>query len=89
MGDVSAVPLTRPSAAVQEHFGFHGAAQPVSPFLMGEESMERAATREETAPIKALIKEAVAVWFVFTTTAMPSIWLQWPGARPAAMRTAM
>jgi N-acyl-D-aspartate/D-glutamate deacylase len=38
---------------------------------MGEESMERAATRDETAQIKALIKEAVAVGaFGFTTTAI-------------------
>ena len=42
---------------------------PFRHFVMGEESMERAATREETAQIKALIKEAVAAGaFGFTTT---------------------
>jgi N-acyl-D-aspartate/D-glutamate deacylase len=54
---------------------------------MGEESMERAATPEETAQIKALLKEAVAAGaFGFTTTNIP----QHIGykARPLACRRA-
>jgi N-acyl-D-aspartate/D-glutamate deacylase len=42
---------------------------PFRHFVMGEESMERAASPQETAQIKALIKEAVAAGaFGFSTT---------------------
>jgi N-acyl-D-aspartate/D-glutamate deacylase len=48
---------------------------PLTPFrhyVMGEDSMEREATTDETARIKALIKEAVAAGaFGFTTTNAP------------------
>jgi N-acyl-D-aspartate/D-glutamate deacylase len=60
---------------------------PFRHFVMGEESMERAATPEETAQIKALLKEAVTAGaFGFTTTAIP----QHIGykARPLACRLA-
>jgi N-acyl-D-aspartate/D-glutamate deacylase len=53
------------------NLGFMAPLTPFRHFVMGEESMERAATRDETAKIKALIKEAVAVGaFGFTTTAI-------------------
>ena len=53
------------------NLGFMAPLTPFRHFVMGEESMERAATREEIAQIKALIKEAVAVGaFGFTTTAI-------------------
>jgi N-acyl-D-aspartate/D-glutamate deacylase len=49
--------------------GFMAPLTPFRHFVMGEESMERAATPQETAQIKALIKEAVAAGaFGFTTT---------------------
>lgn len=49
--------------------GFMAPLTPFRHFVMGEASMERAATAEETARIKALIKEAVAAGaFGFTTT---------------------
>jgi N-acyl-D-aspartate/D-glutamate deacylase len=63
---------------------------PLTPFrhyVMGEESLERAATAAETAQIKALLKEAIAAGaFGFTTTAIP----QHIGykARPIACRLA-
>lgn len=51
------------------NIGFMAALTPFRHFVMGEESMERSATPEETARIKALIKEAVAVGaFGFSTT---------------------
>ncbi|MEW6296207.1 MAG: amidohydrolase family protein, partial [Thermodesulfobacteriota bacterium] len=51
------------------NLGFMAPLTPFRHFVMGEESMERAATPEETAKIKALIKEAVAAGaFGFTTT---------------------
>jgi N-acyl-D-aspartate/D-glutamate deacylase len=53
------------------NLGFLAPLTPFRHFVMGEESMERAATREETAQIKALIKEAVAAGALgFTTTAI-------------------
>ena len=49
--------------------GFMAPLTPFRHFVMGEESMDRAATPQETAQIKALIKEAVAAGaFGFTTT---------------------
>jgi len=51
------------------NIGFMAALTPFRHFVMGEESMDRAATPEETAWIKALIKEAVAAGaFGFSTT---------------------
>lgn len=51
------------------NIGFMAALTPFRHFVMGEESMDRAATSEETARIKALIKEAVAAGaFGFSTT---------------------
>ena len=53
------------------NLGFLAPLTPFRHFVMGEESMERAATRGETIQIKALIKEAVAAGaFGFTTTAI-------------------
>ncbi len=49
--------------------GFMAPLTPLRHFVMGEASMERAATAEETDKIKALLKEAVAAGaFGFTTT---------------------
>ena len=54
------------------NLGFFAALTPFRHYVMGEESMERAATGEETTKIKALIKEAVAAGAMgFTTTAIP------------------
>ncbi|MCS6927241.1 MAG: amidohydrolase family protein [Candidatus Binatia bacterium] len=51
------------------NIGFMAPLTPFRHFVMGEASMERAATAEETAQIKALLKEAVAAGaFGFTTT---------------------
>jgi N-acyl-D-amino-acid deacylase len=69
------------------NLGFLAPLTPFRHFVMGEASMERAATPEETAEIKALLKEAVAAGaFGFTTTAI----LQHIGyqGRPLACRLA-
>lgn len=51
------------------NIGFMAPLTPFRHFVMGEQSMERAATPQETAQIKALIKEAVAAGaFGFSTT---------------------
>ncbi len=51
------------------NIGFMAALTPFRHWVMGEESMERSATPEERARIKALIKEAVAAGaFGFSTT---------------------
>jgi N-acyl-D-aspartate/D-glutamate deacylase len=51
------------------NIGFMAPLTPFRHFVMGEESMDRPATPQETAQIKALIKEAVAAGaFGFTTT---------------------
>ena len=51
------------------NLGFMAPLTPFRHFVMGEESMDRAATPQETAQIKALIKEAVAAGaFGFSTT---------------------
>lgn len=51
------------------NLGFMAPLTPFRHYVMGEESMERAATAEETSQIKALIKEAVAAGaFGFSTT---------------------
>lgn len=51
------------------NLGFMAPLTPFRHFVMGEESMDRAATPQEIAQIKALIKEAVAAGaFGFSTT---------------------
>ncbi|MGE0827568.1 MAG: amidohydrolase family protein [Candidatus Binatia bacterium] len=51
------------------NLGFMAPLTPFRHFVMGEESMDRAATPQETAQIKALIKEAVALGaFGWSTT---------------------
>jgi N-acyl-D-amino-acid deacylase len=78
-------------AAVKRGSGINlGFLAPLTPFrhyVMGEESMERAATKEETARIKGLIKEAVGAGALgFTTTTAPQH-IGYKG-RPLACRTA-
>jgi len=69
------------------NLGFMAALTPFRHYVMGEESMERAANPDETARIKALIKEAVAAGaFGFTTTAVPQH-IGYKG-RPIACRNA-
>ena len=54
------------------NLGFLAALTPFRHYVMGEESIERAATPEETRQIKALLKEAVSAGALgFTTTAIP------------------
>ncbi len=54
------------------NLGFLAPLTPFRHFVMGEDSMDRAATAEETAKIKALLREAVAAGaFGFTTTTVP------------------
>lgn len=54
------------------NLGFMAPLTPFRHYVMGEESMDRAATTAETAQIKALLQEAVqAGAFGFTTTAIP------------------
>src|SRR5712671_2288922 len=54
------------------NLGFLAPLTPFRHYVMGEESMERAATKEETARIKGLIKEAVGAGALgFTTTTAP------------------
>ncbi len=51
------------------NLGFLAPLTPFRHYVLGEESMERSATPEETAKIKALLKEAVVAGaFGFTTT---------------------
>jgi len=51
------------------NLGFMAPLTPFRHFVMGEESMERAATPDEIATIKALLKEAIAAGaFGFTTS---------------------
>src|SRR5271163_477164 len=50
------------------NLGFLAPLTPFRHFVMGRESMERAATREETAQIKALIKQAVSAGAMGFTT---------------------
>jgi N-acyl-D-aspartate/D-glutamate deacylase len=69
------------------NLGFMAALTPFRHYVMGEESMERAANASETAQIKALIKEAVSAGaFGFTTTAVPQH-IGYKG-RPIACRNA-
>ncbi len=69
------------------NLGFMAALTPFRHYVMGEESMQRAANAEETAKIKALIKEAVAAGAMgFSTTAIPQH-IGYKG-RPIACRNA-
>src|SRR5215469_2155191 len=69
------------------NLGFMAALTPFRHYVMGEESMDRAANPEETAKIAALIKEAVGAGaFGFTTTAVPQH-IGYKG-RPIACRNA-
>jgi N-acyl-D-aspartate/D-glutamate deacylase len=69
------------------NLGFLAPLTPFRHFVMGEESMDRAATPDETGQIKALLKEAVLAGALgITTTAIPQhIGYQ---ARPLACRQA-
>ncbi|HZO82111.1 MAG TPA: amidohydrolase family protein [Candidatus Binataceae bacterium] len=67
--------------------GFLAPLTPFRHFVMGEESMERAATAEETAQIAALLREAVGAGAMgFSTTAVPQH-IGYKG-RPLACRNA-
>ncbi len=67
--------------------GFLAPLTPFRHFVMGEESMERAATAEETAQIAALLREAVRAGAMgFSTTAVPQH-IGYKG-RPLACRNA-
>jgi len=69
------------------NLGFLAPLTPFRHYMMGEESMERAATVAETARIKAALKEAVAAGaFGFTTTTAPQH-IGYKG-RPLACRNA-
>jgi N-acyl-D-aspartate/D-glutamate deacylase len=69
------------------NLGFLAPLTPFRHYVMGEESMERAATAAETAQIKATIKEAVSAGaFGFTTTIAPQH-IGYKG-RPLACRNA-
>jgi N-acyl-D-amino-acid deacylase len=69
------------------NLGFLAPLTPFRHYVMGEESMERAATKEETARIKGLIKEAVGAGALgFTTTTAPQH-IGYKG-RPLACRNA-
>jgi N-acyl-D-aspartate/D-glutamate deacylase len=78
-------------AAAQRGSGINlGFLAPLTPFrhyVMGEESMQRAATVEETAKIKSMVKEAVAAGALgFTTSTLPQH-IGYQG-RPLACRNA-
>jgi N-acyl-D-amino-acid deacylase len=69
------------------NLGFLAPLTPFRHYVMGEESMERAATAEETRKIAGLLKEAVAAGaFGFTTTTAPQH-IGYKG-RPLACRNA-
>ena len=69
------------------NLGFLAPLTPFRHYVMGEESMERAATPAETAKIKATLKEAVAAGaFGFSTTTAPQH-IGYKG-RPLACRNA-
>jgi N-acyl-D-amino-acid deacylase len=69
------------------NLGFMAALTPFRHYVMGEQSMERAANTDEIAQIRALIKEAVTVGaFGFSTTTAPQH-IGYKG-RPLACRNA-
>jgi N-acyl-D-aspartate/D-glutamate deacylase len=67
--------------------GFMAPLTPFRHFVMGEESMERAATPEETAKIKALIREALQVGAMGLSTTNGPQHIGYQG-RPLACRLA-
>lgn len=69
------------------NLGFMAPLTPFRHYVMGEESMERAATPTETAAIKALIKEAVAAGAFGFTTSFIAQHIGYKG-RPLACRQA-
>jgi len=69
------------------NLGFLAPLTPFRHFVMGEESMDRAATPGETAQIKALIKEAVAAGAMGFTTSFIAQHIGYKG-RPLACRQA-
>jgi N-acyl-D-aspartate/D-glutamate deacylase len=69
------------------NLGFLAPLTPFRHFVMGEESMDRAATPDETAKIKALIKEAVAAGAMGFTTSFIAQHIGYKG-RPLACRQA-
>ena len=69
------------------NLGFLAPLTPFRHFVMGEESMDRAATPDETAKIKALIKEAVATGAMGFTTSFIAQHIGYKG-RPLACRQA-
>lgn len=69
------------------NLGFLAPLTPFRHFVMGDESMDRAATPEETAQIKALIKEAVAAGAMGFTTSFIAQHIGYKG-RPLACRQA-
>jgi len=69
------------------NLGFLAPLTPFRHFVMGEESMDRAATPAETAQIKALIKEAVAAGAMGFTTSFIAQHIGYKG-RPLACRQA-
>lgn len=69
------------------NLGFMAPLTPFRHFVMGEESMDRAATAQETAQIKALIKEAVAAGAFGWSTTNVAQHIGYKG-RPIACRNA-
>jgi N-acyl-D-aspartate/D-glutamate deacylase len=69
------------------NLGFMAPLTPFRHYVMGEESMERAATPQETAQIKALIKEAVAAGAFGWSTTNVAQHIGYKG-RPIACRNA-
>ena len=69
------------------NLGFMAPLTPFRHYVMGEESMDRAATPEETTKIKALIEEAVAAGAFGFTTSFIAQHIGYKG-RPLACRQA-
>ncbi len=69
------------------NLGFLAPLTPFRHFVMGEESMERAATREESAQIAALLREAVGAGAMGISTTILAQHIGYKG-RPLACRNA-
>ncbi len=69
------------------NLGFLAALTPFRHFVMGEESMERAATAEETRQIQALLRDAIAAGAMGFTTTIVAQHIGYKG-RPLACRLA-
>jgi N-acyl-D-aspartate/D-glutamate deacylase len=69
------------------NLGFLAALTPFRHFVMGEESMERAATAEETRQIQALLRDAIAAGAMGFTTTTVAQHIGYKG-RPLACRLA-